>query len=100
MGFGGIIIHGVYAYNRVAHDLLRELGQSNASNIREFRAKFAGVVKPGDHLQTYFWRIDLADSEWQEVRFNTRCANRDDKLCLSEGRALIRTRRRGDGSKI
>lgn len=100
MGFGGIIIHGVYAYNRVAHDLLRELGESEASNIREFQAKFAGIVKPGDHLQTSFWKLDLKSDGWQEIRFITRCVNREGKTCLSEGRALIKTGVPGICSKL
>ena len=101
MGLGGIILHGVYAYNRVAHDLLRALGQSDASNIREFQAKFAGVVKPGDHLQTSFWRnCGSTDGEWEEIRFTTKCVNRDGKVCLSEGRTLLRTRTREGGSKL
>lgn len=100
MGFGGIIIHGVYAYNRVAHDLLHELGQSDASNIREFQAKFAGIVKPGDHLQTAFFKLNQKDGEWQEIRFVSRCVNREGKMCLSDGRALIRTGAPGRGSKL
>jgi len=91
MGFGGIILHGVYAYNRVAHGLLRELGGSNPANMKEFRAKFAGVVKPGDCLQTSFWRMGPSQSGWEEVRFVTRVVNRGGGLCLSEGRTLIRT---------
>lgn len=52
MAFGGIILHGVYAYNCIAHKLLQDLGGSDAANLREFEAKFASVVRPGDQIRT------------------------------------------------
>lgn len=91
IGFGGVILHGVYAYSLVAHDILRELGRSDPSNIKEFTAKFVGVVKPGDRLQTSYWRMGSSADGWEEVRFATKAANRGGARCLSDGKTLIRT---------
>lgn len=90
MGFGGIIMHGVYAYNCIAHDLLKELGQSEPANFREFQAKFAGVVRPGDHIKTQVWRLGADPDGWEEIRWVATVLETG-KLCLSDGRAVIRT---------
>lgn len=90
MGYGGIIMHGVYTYNRIAHDLLRELGRSDAANFREFQAKFAGPVKPDEAVHTDFWRMGKPDGDgWQEIRWAAQVVSTGRK-CLSDGRAVIR----------
>ena len=35
MGFGGAIMHGLYSYNTACHGLLKMLGGSDSSNIKE-----------------------------------------------------------------
>lgn len=100
IGHGGIILHGVYAYNCVAHDLLRKLGQSDPSRMKEFQAKFVGVVKPGDTLQTSFWRVGAAKDGWEEILFVTKVVSSGYKVCLSEGKAVIRTGSARSGSKL
>lgn len=90
LGFGGLIVHGVYAYNCIAHDLLKELGQSNPENLREFQAKFAGPVRPEDEIQTQVWRTAPDTDGWEEVRWIAKVVNTG-KVCLSDGKAVIRT---------
>jgi len=89
MGFGGAIMHGLFSWNSTAHGLLKELGGSNPTNIKEFQARFASPVKPGDKLVTDIWRMGSADKDgWEEVRFVTKVEG--GKVCLSNGRAVMK----------
>ena len=89
MGFGGCILHGLFSWNNAAHALLATLGGSDPANIRDFAARFAGAVKPGDKLITEIWRMGNADKDgWEEVRFITRIEG--GKVCLSNGRAVVK----------
>ncbi|KAI0483220.1 peroxisomal multifunctional enzyme [Xylariaceae sp. FL0804] len=88
MGFGGAIIHGLYSFNSACHGLLMRLGASDPANIKEFQARFASPVKPGDKLVTSVWRTGEMKGEWEEVRFVTKVAG--GKVCLSNGRALMK----------
>jgi acyl dehydratase len=89
MGFGGVIIHGLFSWNSAAHGVLRELGGSDPANMKEFQARFASPVRPGDKLTTEIWRMGNAQADgFEEVRFVTK--NQDGKVVLSNGRVLIR----------
>jgi peroxisomal enoyl-CoA hydratase 2 len=88
MGFGGAIMHGLYSWNSTAHALLESLGGSNPANIKEYQARFASPVKPGDKLVTSVWKTGEKKGEWEEVRFVVEVAG--GKVCLSNGRALMR----------
>ncbi|KAF3909922.1 hypothetical protein ABW21_db0209628 [Orbilia brochopaga] len=75
MGFGGAIMHGLFSWNTTAHGLLKVLGDSNPANLKEFQARFASPVKPGDILETNIWQVGKADGYadgWEEVRFITK----------------------------
>lgn len=88
MGFGGAIMHGLSSWNFAAHGLLKALGGSDPKNIREFQARFASPVKPGDKLVTEIWRTGEMKGEWEEIRFVTKVEG--GKVCLSNGRALMK----------
>lgn len=88
MGFGGTIMHGLSSWNFAAHGLLKELGASDPNNIREFGARFASPVKPGDKLVTEIWRTGNIKDGWEEIRFVTKVEG--GKVCLSNGRALMK----------
>lgn len=89
MGFGGAIMHGLFSWNAAAHALLKELGASDPSNIKEFQARFASPVKPGDKLVTDMWRTGNVDSNgFEEIRFTTKVEG--GKVCLSNGKALVK----------
>jgi peroxisomal enoyl-CoA hydratase 2 len=99
MGFGGTIMHGLFSWNSTCHALLKELGGSDPANIKEFQARFASPVKPGDTLITEMWRTGEKKADgWEEVRFVTRV--KGGKVCLSNGRALMRCVERGTKSKL
>src|SRR5690242_11110193 len=57
MGFGGAIMHGLFSWNTTAHGILQALGESDPANLKEFQARFASPVKPGDTLITEIWRV-------------------------------------------
>ncbi|KAL1901946.1 hypothetical protein Sste5346_001652 [Sporothrix stenoceras] len=89
MGFGGAIIHGLYSFNSTAHLLLKNLGGGDPANIREYQARFASPVRPGDKLVTSAWRTGEVNADgFEEIRFET--AIEGGKVCLSNGRALIK----------
>ncbi|TGJ82540.1 hypothetical protein E0Z10_g6209 [Xylaria hypoxylon] len=88
MGFGGIIIHGLYSWNWAAHGLLQKLGGSDPANMKEFQARFASPVKPGDKLVASVWRTGEQKGEWEEIRFIVKVAG--GKVVLSNGRALMK----------
>jgi len=89
MGFGGVIIHGLYSFNWAAHGLLKHLGRSDPVNIKEYQARFASPVRPGDKLVTSVWRTGQYKGEWEEIRFEVKVE--DGMVCLSNGRALMKT---------
>lgn len=93
MGFGGTIIHGLYSWNSAAHALLRAVGGSKPENIKEYQARFASPVKPGDKLITEIWKTGEFKGEFEEIRFLTKIDG--GKVCLSNGRALIRPSKTG-----
>lgn len=89
MGFGGSIIHGLYSWNSTCHALLKLLGGSDPANIKEFAARFASPVKPGDTLVTQIWRTGNIDKDgWEDIRFVTTV--KGGKVCLSNGRAKMK----------
>lgn len=88
MGFGGEIIHGLYSFNSTCHGLLKTLGGSDPANIKEFQARFASPVIPGDKLVTSVWRTGEVKDGFEEIRFETKVEGK--KVCLSNGRALIK----------
>jgi peroxisomal enoyl-CoA hydratase 2 len=88
MGFGGVIIHGLYSFNWAAHGLLKHLGASDPANIKEYQARFASPVRPGDKLVLSAWRTGEKKAEWEEVRFEVKVEGA--KVCLSNGRALMK----------
>ncbi|KIW25942.1 uncharacterized protein PV07_09076 [Cladophialophora immunda] len=88
MGFGGVVIHGLFTWNVAAHALLKELGGNDPANLRHFEARFASPVRPGDLLVTQAWQIGVGEDGIEEIRFITTIHG--GKVCLSNGRALMR----------
>ena len=88
MGFGGAIMHGLFSWNTTCHGLLEILGDSDPANIKEFQARFAAPVKPGDKLVTEIWKTGESKEGWEEIRFTPKIEG--GKVVLSNGRALMR----------
>lgn len=75
------------------------MGASDPANIKEYAARFASPVKPGDTLVTQIWRLGEKDGEgFEEVRFIT--SVKDGKVCLSNGRAKMRVVGQKGASKL
>lgn len=101
MGFGGAIMHGLYSWNTTAHAILKLFGGSDPANIKEFAARFASPVKPGDCLVTQIWRVGNADADgFEDLRFVT--SVKGGKVCLSNGRAKVKVvgQKKTIGSKL
>ncbi len=81
-------MHGLFSWNASCHALLQTLGSSDPANLKEFQARFAAPVKPGDKLVTEIWRTGQFKDGWEEVRFVTRVEG--GKVVLSNGRALMK----------
>ncbi|KAH6853468.1 HotDog domain-containing protein [Chaetomium sp. MPI-CAGE-AT-0009] len=58
------------------------------ANMKEYQARFASPVRPGDKLVASAWRTGEKQGEWEEVRFEVRVDG--GKVCLSNGRALMK----------
>jgi len=89
MGFGGAIMHGLFSWNTTAHGILKTFGGSDPRNLKEFQARFASPVKPGDKLVTEMWKMGNKDADgFEEIRFVTKVEG--GKVCLSNGRAMVK----------
>ena len=81
-------MHGLFSWNAACHGLLQTLGGSKPTNLKDFQARFAAPVLPGDKLITEMWRMGEMYDGWEEVRFVTRVEG--GKVVLSNGRALMK----------
>lgn len=108
LGYGDIIIHGLFSWNVVAQVVLRHYGEKRKdgkSYLLSFEARFASPVKPGDKLDISLWDMGLWGNEqlleWnqqqqkekvkiggkiREIRFLVKVG---DRIVLSDGRALL-----------
>lgn len=89
MGYGGIIMHGVYAYNSIAHEFVRALGGGDPASLREMSAKFAGPVRPGDSVKVELWKVGAMGDGWEDMRWVAEVGEKGNK-CLTDGRAQIK----------
>ncbi|MEV6658554.1 MaoC/PaaZ C-terminal domain-containing protein [Nocardia fluminea] len=55
-GFPAPILHGLSTYGTVCKAITDALLDSDATRVAAFRAKFAGVLYPGETLRTKVWR--------------------------------------------
>lgn len=92
MGYGGLINHGVYAYQLIAHEIVRRLGQGNSESLKEISARFAGPVKPGDAVDVDIWKLEAQSGGKVEIRWTAKVVDTG-RVCLSDGMALVVTER-------
>ncbi|KAI0154830.1 Thioesterase/thiol ester dehydrase-isomerase [Xylariaceae sp. FL1272] len=98
MGFGGVIMHGLYSWNWAAHGLLQKLGGSDPANMKEYQARFASPVIPGDKLIASVWRTGEMKGDFEEIRFSVKVAGK--KQVLSNGRALMKVHNMSTSSRV
>ena len=95
LGYGGIILHGLYSWNVAAHTVLTHFGNGQGERFVDFEARFVRPVKPGDGLEIKMWdlgqfkgQIEGVDGgRLREVRFEVKVEGR---VVLGDGRALLR----------
>lgn len=78
-GFERPILHGLATYGVVAKAVVDELFDGDPRRLRHFSTRFAGVVHPGETLETRVWARD------GELGFSTSCPERGDVVVLSQG---------------
>ncbi|KAL4879960.1 HotDog domain-containing protein [Aspergillus karnatakaensis] len=86
MGFDGVIVHGLFTWNSACYGVLKACADSDPDRLKEFQARFAAPVRPGDVLVTEIWKMGWVEGE-EEVRFLTRVEK--GKVVLGNGRALL-----------
>ncbi|CAG9989310.1 unnamed protein product [Clonostachys byssicola] len=89
MGYGGLINHGVFAYNVIAHEFVRRLGKSDPLSLRQLSARFSGPVKPGNDIDIEVWNIGRNSEGWDQIRWFAKVVG-SDRPCLSDGTALVK----------
>ncbi|MGF0314756.1 MaoC/PaaZ C-terminal domain-containing protein [Nocardia fluminea] len=77
-GFPAPILHGLSTYGTVCKAITDALLDSDATRVAGFRAKFAGVLYPGETLRTKVWR------EGNELIAVVTVVERDDAPVLSD----------------
>ncbi|KAI1332319.1 Thioesterase/thiol ester dehydrase-isomerase [Xylariaceae sp. FL0255] len=93
-GFKGAILQGLGTFNMAAHGLLREVGQSDPSRLKTFRARFKNAVYPGDELETRIWKVG-SEGGVDNYVFET-IVKGDGRVALSNGYARLKQQ----GSKL
>jgi acyl dehydratase len=76
-GFPAPILHGLGTYGIVCKALVDEFLDGDASRVRAFGVRFAGVVFPGETLRTQVWR------EADRLVVETTVADRENAPALS-----------------
>ena len=90
LGFGGPILHGMFFWNAAVYVVLKQWGGGNGANMRKFEARFSAPVMPGKTICVSSWATgNLDDDGFQEIRFVAEIIG--GKMCLSNGRAFIKT---------
>lgn len=77
-GFPAPILHGLSTYGTVCKAITDALLDSDATRVAGFRAKFAGVLYPGETLRTKVWR------EGDDLIAVVTVVERDDAPVLSD----------------
>jgi acyl dehydratase len=75
-GFDQPILHGLCTYGHAGRAVLRHACGGDATKLRSFAARFAGVVFPGDTLTTEGWQLEPG-------RWAIAVKQQDGKLVLS-----------------
>ncbi|WP_433758419.1 MaoC/PaaZ C-terminal domain-containing protein [Nocardia sp. CA-135398] len=77
-GFPNPILHGLCTYGIVCKTATDTVLDSDASRVTGFRARFAGVLYPGETIRTRIWRTDT------ELTISATVADRADAPVLAD----------------
>lgn len=84
-GFPAPILHGLATYGIVLKSLVDELLDGDVTRVASYGVRFAGVVYPGETLQTAVWR------EGHRYIFTTSVVERDHAPALADAELVVRT---------
>lgn len=76
-GFERPILHGLASYGIVAKAVIDELLDGDASRVRDYAVRFAGVLLPGETIRTRVWR------DGDRLLLQASCAERADAPVLT-----------------
>ncbi|WP_256671730.1 MaoC/PaaZ C-terminal domain-containing protein, partial [Nocardia cyriacigeorgica] len=79
-GFPNPILHGLCTYGIVCKTATDTALDSDASRVTGFRARFAGVLYPGETIRTRIWRTE------GELIIGASVVDRDDAPILADVR--------------
>ncbi|AHH15303.1 putative MaoC-like dehydratase [Nocardia nova SH22a] len=82
-GFPNPILHGLCTYGLVCKTATDTVLNSDASRVAGFRARFAGVLYPGETIRSRIWR------EGNELIIGATVVEREDAAVLSDVRLTI-----------
>lgn len=77
-GFDRPILHGLCTYGMTLKAVTDTVLGGDASRVRSYRTRFAGVVFPGETLRIEMWTAP------NQVRVEVRAAERDDAVVLGD----------------
>ncbi len=77
-GFPAPILHGLCTYGIVCKAATDTVLDGDASRVKGFRARFAGVVFPGESLRTRMWR------DGDQLLISATVPERDDSPALAD----------------
>ena len=77
-GFDRPILHGLCTWGTVCKAVVDGLLDGDVTQVRGYRARFAGIVLPGETLRTRVWRVD------KEFVLVTTAADRADAPVLTD----------------
>lgn len=90
MGFPGVILHGLGTWNICAHAVVRSIGGGDGGTLKEFQARFASPVLPGDTLVVEIWNAGLIDEKEGLVDVRFLCRVEGGKVVLKAGQAILK----------
>lgn len=82
-GFERPVLHGLCTYGATLKSVVDTLLDSDVTRVREYRARFAGVVYPGETLRVRMWRPVVSDGDGS-VRVAVSAVERDDAPVLAD----------------
>ncbi|MFH9575505.1 MaoC/PaaZ C-terminal domain-containing protein [Streptomyces sp. NPDC017454] len=82
-GFDRPVLHGLCTYGGTLKSVVDTLLDGDVTRVREYRARFAGVVYPGETLRVRMWR-SAGPGDGGTVRVAVGAVDRDDAPVLAD----------------
>ncbi|MFC7893288.1 MaoC/PaaZ C-terminal domain-containing protein [Streptomyces sp. NPDC057381] len=83
-GYERPVLHGLCTYGAALKAVVDTLLDGDAGRVREYGARFAGVVYPGETLRVRMWRAAAGPDGCGSVRAEVGVRERDDAVVLAD----------------